>query len=263
MQPYFNRKWEHTNRLICRQYQDDFCNLQFHAQIEIYFVDEGEMEFSVGGHHAFLQEKQLSIALSYVPHAYKTPEHSCSSALFIPPHLCEKFLSLIEQKRPVCPFITDQAVYDRIRPFYAALTESEDQSLLQQGYLYVILGILYENLSFERISHSVHTDLATQILTYIEEHHREELTPSALATHLGYSHSYLARLFRAHLGVTLGQYITAVKLKHALSMIMEEKVNVTECALESGFSSVSSFYRAFSKEFNCSPSEYIKRIHKK
>jgi len=260
MQPYFNRKWEHTNRLICCQYRDDRCNLQFHAQIEIYFVDEGEMEFSVGGHHAFLQEKQLSVALSYVPHAYKTPKHSRSSALFIPPHLCEKFLSLTKEKRPISPFITDQTVYERIRPFYTALTESEDRSLLQQGYLYVILGILYENLSFEKLSQSVNTDLATQILTYIEEHHKEDLTPSALAAGLGYSHSYLARFFRAHLGVTLGQYITAVKLKHALSMIAEEKINVTECALESGFSSVNSFYRAFSKEFGCSPSAYMKKI---
>lgn len=260
MQPYYNRKWEHTNRLICNQYRDDYCHLQFHAQIEIYFVDEGEMDFTVGGHHALLQEKQISVALSYVPHAYKTPKRSCSSALFIPPHLCENFLSLTEGKRPTCPFITDRTVYDRIRPFYTALAETQDRSLLRQGYLYVILGILYENLSFEKITQPVNTDLATQILTHIEEHYKEELTPSALAASLGYSHSYLARFFHAQLGVTLGQYITAIKLKHALSMIMDERVNVTECALESGFSSVNSFYRAFSREFGCSPSAYMKKI---
>lgn len=260
MQPKFNSRWEHTNTLICREYQNDTCNLQFHAQIELYFVDEGEMDLQVGGRQALLKEGQFSVALEYVTHAYKTPVSSRSSVLLIPPHLCKQFLTLVEGKRPRSPFITNRAVYDRIRPYYELLKQTRDNPLLQQGYLNVILGILYDCIPFETGA-IPNADLTTRILTCIEHHFTEDLTPSSVAETLGYSHSYLARFFKEHFGITLGQYLSAVKLKHALSLMLEEKVSVTDCALESGFSSVNSFYRAFSKEFGCSPSAYMKKIH--
>ena len=186
---------------------------------------------------------------------------SRSSVLVIPPPLCKQFLALTQEKQAVDPFIRDRKVYERIRPYYEAIKDAEENPILQQGYLYVILGILYETLNFERTPSVPNPELTAQILHYIEKHHVEDLTPSAVAEALDYNHSYLARYFRKHFGITLGQYISAVKLKHTLSLILEEKMSVTDCALESGFSSVSSFYRAFRKEFNLSPSEYIKMIH--
>ena len=59
----------------------------------------------------------------------------------------------------------------------------------------------------------------------------------------------------------ISQYITMVRLKHAVVLMQDEKHSITYCALESGFNSMRSFYRAFAKEFGCSPKEYIEKTN--
>ena len=110
-QPKFNIERERNNHLFFKTYRNDKCLFQFHSQIEIYFVDEGEMEMLVGGKARTLHAGELSLALSYDTHAYKTPTFSRSSALLIPAHLCEDFLVLTKGKKLVSPFITDLDTY--------------------------------------------------------------------------------------------------------------------------------------------------------
>jgi AraC-like DNA-binding protein len=37
----------------------------------------------------------------------------------------------------------------------------------------------------------------------------------------------------------------------------EQKHSITHCAMESGFNSMRTFYRAFREEFGCSPGDYL------
>ena len=84
MQPKFNIDRERHNKLFYKEYENDKCVFQFHSHIELYFVEDGEMEFWVGGHHRILRAGELSVALSYESHAYKTPAYSKSSVFIIP-----------------------------------------------------------------------------------------------------------------------------------------------------------------------------------
>ena len=108
MQPIFNIVRERDNKLFYKSYENDKGVLQFHSQIELYFVDEGEMESWVNGHYKLLSSGEMSVALSYDSHAYKTPEHSKSSVLIIPPHICEEFITATKRKKATNPFICDK-----------------------------------------------------------------------------------------------------------------------------------------------------------
>ena len=79
MQPKFNIDRERHNQLFYKEYTNDKCVFQFHSHIELYFVEEGQMDFLVGGHHRTLSAGEMSVALSYESHAYKTPQYSKSS----------------------------------------------------------------------------------------------------------------------------------------------------------------------------------------
>jgi AraC-like DNA-binding protein len=57
-------------------------------------------------------------------------------------------------------------------------------------------------------------------------------------------------------GQAPGEFIRTIKLKQAARMLLEKKLSVTQIAYEIGFSSPAQFSRAFSKQFNCTPSEY-------
>lgn len=257
MQLRYNIKREQENRVVVENYQNDKCILQFHSQIEIYLVDQGEMEMRVNGKCRMLKAGELSVALSYDSHSYRTPERSRSSLLQIPVNLCEDFASFVQGKRLVSPYITDRQVYEKIKLYHEALKSKDLNRLQQLGYIYVILGIIVENAAFETADKPVNYDLATKILFYINDHFGEGITPGSIAHHFGYNQSYISRYFKSCCGIPLVRYLTAVRLKNAIMLIHEGKHDISYCAAVSGFSSMRTFYRAFHEEFSCSPRAYL------
>jgi len=257
MQLRYNIRRERENRIVAESYQNDRCILQFHSQIEIYLVDQGQMEMRVSGKYRVLEAGQLSVALSYEPHYYRTPEQSRSSLLQIPVHLCEEFAGFIQGKRLVSPYITDRQVYGKIKAYLEALKSDSLNRLQQLGYLYLVLGLITEHCDFEPADTPADHDLATKILFYIHDRFHTDITPGSIARHFGYNQSYLSRYFKACCGIPLVQYLTSVRLKNAILLMHEGKHDITYCATESGFSSMRTFYRVFREEFSCSPRAYL------
>ena len=257
MQPIFNITRERNNNLFFKDYTNDKGVLQFHSQIELYFVNEGEMEAWVNGHYRLLSAGEMSVALSYDSHAYKTPVSSKSSTLIIPPHMCEEFIMETRGKRATNPFITDTAAVSRIKECFSGLRREGINRIEQLGYIYVILGIVMENIFLEKAEEANDPALSSKILFYINENFKSGITPADISAHFGYSQSYISRYFKSCFNITLIKYLTIMKLKNAIMLMHEGKRSTTYCSLESGFSSMRTFYRAFYNEFGCSPKEYI------
>jgi signal transduction histidine kinase/ligand-binding sensor domain-containing protein/DNA-binding response OmpR family regulator len=91
----------------------------------------------------------------------------------------------------------------------------------------------------------------------------ENFTSENLAKELFVSRSQLTRKLNAITGIGPGEFIRIYKLKRAAQMILENKLSITQVALEVGFSSPAQFTRAFQKHFNCLPSEFHLSNHKK
>ena len=51
MHPRFGIERERNNSLFFKKYSNDRCLFHFHSQIELYFVDEGEMDCPNCGEH--------------------------------------------------------------------------------------------------------------------------------------------------------------------------------------------------------------------
>ena len=126
MQAVFNAKRESNNHLFFMDWENDSGVFSFHSQIELYFINEGEMEVFVDDCHTVLKKGEMSIALSYVPHGYKTPVSSASSALIIPTHLCEKFVEETRRKKAVEPFIRDKETVEKIKELQKIEQERDD-----------------------------------------------------------------------------------------------------------------------------------------
>lgn len=100
-------------------------------------------------------------------------------------------------------------------------------------------------------------DLYSHIVDYIHSHIRENITLETLSEELYASKSYISRVFREHLSMSVHQYILRLKAEHILEEARAGRP-VTEAAVDYGFSSYSSFYRYCSKEFGMSPRELLK-----
>ena len=99
----------------------------------------------------------------------------------------------------------------------------------------------------------------SNILLFIEEHLFENLTLDMLAAHFGYSKNYFSAMFNDAIGMHLKDYINRLRMQKAITRLenAESKETVLKIALECGFNSVNTFYRAlrrFKAKSSSSPS---------
>jgi len=73
---------------------------------------------------------------------------------------------------------------------------------------------------------------------------------------VGCSAFHLSRTFSAATGRTIPQYLRQLRMERAAELLRSGKFNVTETALEVGYSSLSHFSHAFHETFGCCPGLY-------
>lgn len=73
---------------------------------------------------------------------------------------------------------------------------------------------------------------------------------------VGCSPFYLSRQFSQATGMTIQQFLRQVRLERAAELLRAGKCNVTEAALEVGYSSLSHFTVAFRETYGCCPGLY-------
>ena len=107
--------------------------------------------------------------------------------------------------------------------------------------------------------HRDHAEHARQILVlcFGQSYSLEEL-----AHQVGVSVFHLCRIFRRQTGLTLHEYRTELRLRHALERLPEPGTDLSQVALEVGFSSHSHFTAAFRRAFGITPSAFARRARR-
>lgn len=92
------------------------------------------------------------------------------------------------------------------------------------------------------------------IIRYINEHLKEELSIEMLSEHFYISKYHMMRQFKEETGYTIHNYITEKRILAAQNMMMAG-VSATKACYECGFKDYSTFSRAFKTRMNRTPSE--------
>ena len=95
-----------------------------------------------------------------------------------------------------------------------------------------------------------------QSLDYIESNLQTDISASELAEMAGFSLFHYYRLFQHATGLPVMQYILRRRLLHGI-YAMKQGSSKVAAALRFGFDTYAGFYRAFCREFGCTPSEYL------
>lgn len=95
-----------------------------------------------------------------------------------------------------------------------------------------------------------------QVLRFIDTHFTEDLTLEQTAAVAGFSKYHFSRLFKQYSGQNFYEYLCFRRIKSAETLLMNPGIPITDVALRSGFSSLSTFNRTFKKIKNCTPTRY-------
>jgi signal transduction histidine kinase/ligand-binding sensor domain-containing protein/DNA-binding response OmpR family regulator len=103
-------------------------------------------------------------------------------------------------------------------------------------------------------------DFIKKTIEYIESHlDSEEMKIGYLADYTHMSQSTFYRKIKSLTGLNPVEFIRKIKMKHAVNMLADKNLTISEIAFKTGYNGLSSFRKAFKTEFDISPSEYIKR----
>ncbi len=104
-----------------------------------------------------------------------------------------------------------------------------------------------QRLAQERVEH---------VIFLLKQNIAEPPSLEELGRKIGCSHFYLSRIFSTHTGQTITQYLRRLRMEKAAELLRSGEYNVTEAALEVGYSSPGHFSQAFHEAFGCCPGLY-------
>jgi AraC-like DNA-binding protein len=95
-----------------------------------------------------------------------------------------------------------------------------------------------------------------ELRSYVLDHINDpDLSGDRIGKHFLISRVHLHRKLKALTDQPISDFVRAIRLKKALELINEGKLNVSEIAYQTGFSSISHFSRSFKKAYGKAPSK--------
>lgn len=100
----------------------------------------------------------------------------------------------------------------------------------------------------------------TKCLDYIYENLHTRITVQVLSDKLGLNPSYLSRLFKKEIGLSVSEYILQKKIEAAQNMLLYSDYSLSQIAFTLAFPSQSYFSEIFKKRHGVTPSQYRSRM---
>lgn len=262
-----------TSLRIWYTHQKTSCSAHWHDAMEIvvgtcsnYAVETEAQSYIVG------KDDILFIPRGIV-HTLK-PEEDCNGFVYL---LNLDYLSLIKSTTRLSPLFTHPILINRddlelhgevacylkeMRDVY--FSDNDLRELLIDAKMLILLEMLARKIlpimanqdqSFFDKTRKYKKKF-DEIQLYVDQHHDENLTTESVAKVFGFSKYHFSRLFKEYTNYPFHDYLIHSRLRVATHLMTQPGLSITEIALQSGFSSLSTFSRLFKQRLNCTPIAY-------
>jgi AraC-like DNA-binding protein len=157
--------------------------------------------------------------------------------------------------------VSDPYMANKLRQLYTLLNQSENQLQRETVYLSAITELLqrHGNKRNSLLGLGHETLAVKRVRDYIDSFFAENISMQQLAKHVELSPFYLARLFQKTVGLPPHAYQIQRRLQKAKQLI-HRGVNLTDVAVECGFTDQSHLNRHFKRSQGVAPGAYQKMI---
>ncbi|MEL0554982.1 helix-turn-helix domain-containing protein [Klebsiella sp. B345] len=98
------------------------------------------------------------------------------------------------------------------------------------------------------------------LLDWIDNHLESRLDIDTVSRRAGYSKWHLQRIFKAHTGHAIAEYIRARKLQKSLERLTDSDEPILNVAIALGFDSQQSFNRSFKRQYGQAPGVWRRNL---
>ncbi len=115
--------------------------------------------------------------------------------------------------------------------------------------------VMQAMLAEKRMSNT--QSFVTKAVDYVNENYADkDLSVEKICSHLGVSAAYFSTVFKKETGKTFTNFLTDVRMKRAVEMLIEQEERTYIIAEAVGYSDPNYFSYVFKKQFGVSPSKY-------
>ena len=228
--------------------------MHMHRCYEIILVREGAMRVKLERDEYVAGEGDMILIKPNRVHSLETLGRSRHKLCIFSPELIAAVSPLLKKHPLTSPVLRE--VGSPYRDLFEAIDESASVGGIK-GFLYCLCDLFCKQLDLSREEASSGKDhLIRDTLRYVEENVHAPCPLSVIAEALGYSESYLSRVFNEVVGMPLSAYVRHVKINRACYLLKNTRQSVTDIVSGCGYMSVATFNHNFSELMGCSPTEY-------
>ena len=252
-------------------------NGEKHPFWELVYVDKGQVEICRDNEKIILSQGEIVFHKPNEFHSIKA--FNSAPNFFVISFVCssnamvyfEKFNTTLDKNlKPFISSIIDEAEntfeIPKNDPLLKKLTKKHPTSIggeqLIKTYLEQFLILLIRKIikkdepSLFPSKESMETHLVSSAKQFILEKMEEPFRVNDLCLALGYSKSYLSKLFREQTGETIADFAMRQKIKRAKRLIREENYNFSQISDLLAFDNPQYFSRVFKRITNMTPTEF-------
>lgn len=104
--------------------------------------------------------------------------------------------------------------------------------------------------------------IISEIAAWISANRDTPLKVSLVSKHFGYNADYLCRIFKAHFGKSLKEYLDEIKIDHVKQVLLTSNMSLKEVAYNTGFGDYKYFLKFFKYHEGITPTQFLKSYPK-
>lgn len=136
------------------------------------------------------------------------------------------------------------------------LLQEKKTTFLQYSIIFQLLNELLTNFVYFDTLLYQNENQEQKYLDFVLEHYHENITLESLSKEFFLQPTYISKLFKKITGYNFKDYLTDIRLNHAQNDLSDTTHSIARIAIDNGFSNINSFYRAFKKRYEETPSDY-------
>lgn len=245
-----------------------------HEYYEIFYIIDGQIEHEVNGVTDVLKTGDIVFLRPHDVHTFKRKSsdfcihrdvitqqaHYEKTCNFISPTLFNYIKTSLLPPKATFPLDELTIIEKKFSEFInTPLSETAQKSSRANLLLIDLFGTLI--FSQQMLPQQTYPTWFNELLSrfnmvsYMKDGLDEIIKP------FNYNESYICRVFKKYMGVTMSQYLCQVRLQHSTYLLKNTDKTIIQIANDIGFYSVSFFNSQFKKHFKLTPSAYRKLMY--
>lgn len=267
-----------NNFSIEHRYDSGDFRLPYHYETtyQVLFVLEGKISYQVGNKKYETSRGGILVLNTMEEHTLRVLEYPYERYLI--QIKSDFFLQEVQYPEIVAVFIKRPVDFSHLftvskpiwNTLYEIVQEMEQEYLRKNRYWEIYVGSDLRRMFI--LIFREHTDMLTimkskssitiayKIMNYLEHHFTEVITVDSVAESMYLNKNYIAHVFKNETGFSLMNYVICLRINRAKLLLLETDKNITDIAVECGYTDFTYFSKQFKKKTNLSPSQFRKMM---